>query len=61
MTITELIEALTAIRERHGDLLCGGEAEPGHVKLTVCDAEGHDVEDGFDYCGAAHDVFIEVR
>lgn len=61
MTITELIEALTAIRERHGDLVCGGEVEPGYVKLIVCDKDGHDIEDDFGYCGPAHDLCIEVR
>ena len=60
MTVTELITQLSAILARHGDLPCGGESNIDHVELTVCDAEGHDAEAGYDYCGPAHGVFIQV-
>ncbi len=60
MTISELVAALENIKEAYGDLPCGGDSRDNWVRLTVCDEEGHDVEDGADYCGPAHSVYIEV-
>lgn len=61
MTITELIAALTSLLDEYGDLPCGGESGEYGVKLTVCDESGHEVSQGEEYCGPAHDVYIEVR
>lgn len=59
MKASELIAALQALMDKHGDLPCGGENDPPRVKVCACDDEGYDA-DGEYSTGPATMLFLEV-